>query len=232
MHLFYVDDSGSVDDPNQQYFVLAGFSVFERCTHWLEQDLNNIASRFNHYNPHQIELHGSPMRSGRDGWKSHSLIDRITAIKDSLSVIGKNHPKNVRLFAAVIKKSASAGKDPVEIAFEQLSSRFDMYLKRLYLKYNAPERGIIVFDKSSDEKRIQTMSREFKYSGHTWGKTKNYAEVPVFLDSKASRLIQLADLVAYSIFRHYEHADSTFYNLINNCFDGEGGVNHGLYTFL
>ena len=38
-----------------------------------------------------------------------------------------------------------------------------------------------------------------------------YAEVPVFLDSKASRLIQLADLVAYALFRHHEHNDNRFY---------------------
>lgn len=69
----------------------------------------------------------------------------------------------------------------------------------------------------------------FKYEGHTWGKTSNYAEVPVFLDSKASRLIQLADLVAYAIFRKYEACDDSFFNEIRHCFDSEGGVNHGLY---
>ena len=30
MHLFYVDESGHPADPNQEYFALAGFSVFER----------------------------------------------------------------------------------------------------------------------------------------------------------------------------------------------------------
>ena len=48
---------------------------------------------------------------------------------------------------------------------------------------------------------MQTLSREFKYSGHSWGKTKNYAEVSVFVDSKASRLIEWADLVAFALCR-------------------------------
>ena len=73
------------------------------------------------------------------------------------------------------------------------------------------------------------MLREFKYSGHTWGQTKNYAEVPVFLDSKASRLIQLADIVAYAIFRNFEHNDPRWFDIIKQCFDAEGGVTHGLY---
>ena len=68
MHLFYVDESGSVSDPSQQYFVLAGVAVFERKTHWIEQNLNSIASRFDPVTPERLELHGSPMRSGREGW--------------------------------------------------------------------------------------------------------------------------------------------------------------------
>ena len=83
----------------------------------------------------------------------------------------------------------------VELAFEQLTSRFDLFFKRICSKYNDAQRGLILLDKSSTENRMQTLAREFKYSGHSWGKTKNYADVSVFLDSKASRLIQLADLV-------------------------------------
>lgn len=231
MHLLYVDESGSVADPQQQYFVLAGVSVFERKTHWVEQKLNDVARKFSPADPYSIELHGSPMRSGRDGWKAHSLRDRLSAIKEALREgVAGHYPAGVRVFAAVIKKSALVGDDPVIHAFEQLASRFDLYLKRCHHKYKDSQRGIMLFDESATEQRIQTLAREFKYEGHTWGKTANYAEVPVFLDSKASRLIQLADLVAYSIFRKYEHNDDSFFNEIAHCFDSEGGVEHGLYV--
>lgn len=234
MHLLYLDESGSVSDAGQKYFVLAGVSVFERKTHWVEQELNKVAGRFDSANHHTIELHGSPMRSGRDGWKKFTLEDRLQAIKDALAIViptGKDSSRHgVRLFGAVVKKSALHGEDPVEHAFAQLSSRFDLFLKRLYAKHNDAQRGIILFDKSSTEKRIQTLARDFKYSGHAWGKTKNYAEVPVFLDSKASRLIQLADLVAFALFRFHEANDNSFYDIIKYCFDSEGGVEHGLYV--
>lgn len=230
MHLLYLDDSGSIDDPNQHYFVLAGVSVFERKTHWIETKLHDIAKRFNTLDPHSIELHGSPMRSGREGWKRYPLNDRIQAIKDSLQYgIVDNYQNGVRLFAAVIKK-ASMPSNHVEHAFEQISTRFDMFLVRQYQKHGDPQRGIILFDKSSTERRIQTLARDFKYDGHTWGKTRNYAEVPVFLDSKSSRLIQLADLVAFSTFRFHEYNDNIFYSIIARCFDSEGGSEHGLYV--
>ncbi|MEY4589950.1 MAG: hypothetical protein RL497_2026 [Pseudomonadota bacterium] len=230
MYLLYVDESGSVSDPAQEYFVLAGISVFERKTHWIEQALNNIAARFAPLEPHSIELHGSPMRSGREGWKAFNLPDRLSAIKEALKVgIADHHPRGVCLFGAAIRKQSLPGEDPITHAFEQLSSRFDLFLKRQHHKYNDSQRGIMLFDESTTEQRIQTLAREFKYSGHSWGKTNNYAEVPVFLDSKASRLIQLADLVAYALFRYFEHNDESFYDVIKACFDAEGGVKHGLY---
>lgn len=214
MHLLYLDESGSVGDPGQKYFVLAGAAVFERCTHWIEQELQKIASRFDPSNPSTIELHGSPMRSGRNQWRNFKVADRIAAIEDSLKFISSRCPRDARLFGAVVRKSALTGMDPIEHTFEQISSRFDLFLTRLYQKYVDPQRGIIVFDKASTEQRIQTLARDFKYLGHSWGTTRNYAEVPVFLDSRASRLIQLADLIAFALFRRYEHGDGTFFDII------------------
>jgi hypothetical protein len=170
------------------------------------------------------------MRGGRSEWRAFPVADRIQAIKDSLHEgVVQNHPR-VRLFEAVIKKASLPAEDPIIHAFEQLSYRFDLFLKRQYQKYGKPERGLIIFDKSSTEQSIQTLARDFKHAGHSWGTTKNYAEVPVFLDSRASRLIQLADLVAFALYRNFEHGDSAFYDVITNCFDADGGVVHGLYT--
>lgn len=229
MHLLYVDESGSIADSTQKYFVLTGVSVFERQTHWIEQKLNTIAERFAPGNPHAVELHGAPMRGGSGLWRTFPVVDRTTAIIDSLqSGIADQKNFGVNLFSVVIDKSKLLGVDPVEHAFEQLTSQFDLFLKRLHQKHRNSQRGLMIFDKSSTEQRLQTLAREFKYSGHSLGKTANYAEVPVFLDSRASRLIQLADLAAYAVFRHFERNDSQFFNVIQHCFDSEGGVQHGL----
>lgn len=230
MHLLYADESGSITDPSQRHFVLAGVSAFERETHWVEQVLDKIAARFVPNQPHSIELHGSPMRTGRCGWDQHPRADREQAMLDSLKFgIDDRHPRNIRLFGVVLEKKNFSGQDIAKVAFEQLCSRFDQFLGRLHSLKGDTQRGLIVFDKSSTEQRIQTLAREFKYAGHSFGVTRNYAEVPVFVDSKASRLIQLADLIAYALFRHFEHADSKYYQVIAHRFDAEGGVVHGLY---
>jgi hypothetical protein len=228
MCLLYADESGSIHDANQQYFVLAGFCVFERQGYWIAKELDKIAARFNPADPAAVELHGSPMAAGRGVWRQHQKADRMKAMEDALQVFLSSHPSN-RLFASVMHKAAVSPRDPVEFAFEQLSSRFDHYLTRLH-KVGDTQRGIIIFDKSTYETTIQSLATDFRTIGHRWGIIRNFSEVPLFLDSRASRLIQLADMIAYAIFRYFEKGDSRFYSIIQNRFDSEGGVIHGLYV--
>ena len=230
VYLLYADESGSVGDPTQRYFVLAGVAVFEREPHWIEQDLNDIVRRFDPQEPHTLEIHGNPMRAGKGRWRHQPRAEREQAITDALTVgVTRRYPRHTRLFAAVLEKKNFSGQDIAQVAFEQVSSRFDQFLGRLHQKGDT-QRGLILFDKCSTENRIQTLAREFKYAGHSFGVTRNYAEVPVFIDSQASRMIQLADLVAYAIFRNFEYGDASYYNLISPCFDSDGGVVHGLYN--
>ena len=229
MHLLYVDESGSTTDASQRYFVLAGVAVFERVTHWIEKDLDDLVRTVEPSSPQDVELHGAPMRSGQKFWRKFPLEQRIELIKKGLGCV-KSRSK-ARLFACVIDKALIAGKDPVEVCFEQLAMRFDLFLQRCHTKYGDTQRGIMLFDESSTERRLQTLARDFKHTGHTFGKTRNFAEVPVFLDSKATRLIELADLVAYAIFRQYEKGDSEYWDVIKDCFDQEGGVVHGFVFY-
>lgn len=231
MHLLYADDSGSVGDASQRYFVLAGISVFERQIYYISKELDEIAARFNPSEPLSIELHGSPMLNGRGIWRRFPLPERIQAIKDALGALART--RGPRVFGAVILKTRAAydGKDPIEYAFEQLANRFDLYLMRLH-RHGDPQRGVMVLDKSKNESAIQALASRFREIGHTWGKLYNFAEVPLFLDSRASRLVQLADLVAYSMFRHFEGGDPQFYNLVEPWLDAEGGAIHGLCHFV
>ena len=227
MYLLYADESGSVGDPKQQFFVLAGFCIYERQGYWIAKELDSIAARFNPADPASVELHGNPMHSGKGIFRQFPKADRATAIEDALKIFLASHPSN-RLFASVVRKVKVSPVDPVEFAFEQLASRFDHYLTRLH-KAGDSQRGIILFDKSTYETTLQSLATDFRTIGHKWGILRNFSEVPLFLDSRASRLIQLADLIAYAIFRNYESNDEQYFSIIKNRFDAEGGIIHGLY---
>jgi len=228
MYLLYADHSGDPSDPNLKYVVFAGIAVFERQGYWISEKLDAIAARFDPADPGSIELHGSPMRQGRDGWDCFPVPDRIQAMKDALGVLSQSHPSN-RVFACVVRPDAISSRDPYEYCFEQLASRFDLYLMRLH-RGGDTQRGLIVFDEAAYETSIQNLARNFRSVGHTWGVLRNLAEVPLFLDSRASRLIQLADLVAYAIARRFEREDSQFYEVVEDRFDREGSTVHGLHV--
>ena len=228
MYLLYADESGTVHDVSQKMFVLAGFCVFERQGFWIANELDKIAARFNPADPASVELHGNPMQSGKGIFRQFPKEVRTQAIEDALRVFLASHPSN-RLFASVVNKAKVSPTDPVEYAFEQLASRFDHYLTRLH-KSGDTQRGVILFDKSTYETTIQSLATDFRTVGHRWGVLRNLAEVPLFMDSKASRLIQLADLIAYAIFRFYERGDNLFFSIIQNRFDAEGGITHGLHV--
>ena len=98
----------------------------------------------------------------------------------------------------------------------------------MHLRQKNTQRGLILFDKHKSEEAIQSLARDFKELGHRWGVLRNMAEVPVFLDSRASRLIQLADLIAFSMKRHYQNADSRFFDVVRSRFYREGLQTIGL----
>ncbi|WP_149240829.1 DUF3800 domain-containing protein [Dyadobacter sp. 32] len=226
MYLLYADESGSSTTASQTHFVLAGISLFERQGWWISKSLDALAREIDPAEPDRIEFHGNPMFGGKGVWRKISKEDRCRYIREALQIFAQSNRSN-RIFACVVDKSKISPEDPVYFTFEQLASRFDHYLTRLHKDENS-QRGIIIFDKSTYEETLQGLATDFRTFGHKWGVLKNLSEVPLFLDSKASRLIQMADLVAYSIFRKHEHGDNQFYSIIQDRFDEVGGVKHGL----
>ncbi|MGN7292118.1 DUF3800 domain-containing protein [Rhizobium sp. SAFR-030] len=228
MHILYVDDSGHVENPDERYFVLGGVSIFERSIYHLIKAVDDCVAAFGLGPGDDIELHGSPMYSGRGAlWRSiRERAQRERMINDALYCL--QHNSGVRLFAVAVDKAAVAPEDPVSLAFEELCNRFNLFLQRNYHRTNEAHRGLIIMDETKHEQPLQALSRHFRVNGGRWGSYRNLAEVPLFVDSRASRLVQLADLVAYATWRRYEFLDGRFFEPLIPKFDADGGVIHGL----
>jgi hypothetical protein len=230
MQILYIDDSGTVDDGNERFFVLGGVAVFERGLYHQIKAADDCVTSFNIGDPHEIELHASAMYHGRDGvWRSVPRPTREKMIHDALATL--KHRASVRLFATVIDKAAASPRDPIALAFEEMCNRFNLFLARTNDRRGDSQRGLLVMDESKHERPIQMLAKRFRIDGARWGHFRNLAEVPLFVDSRASRLIQLADLVAWSTFRKFEFSDGRFFDQLIPMFDADGGVVHGLYHF-
>lgn len=227
MHLLYLDDAGSAGNKDEEYLVLGGISVFEAQSSFLTNELDKIASGFSATNPHDIEFHASEIFSRRVApWDKLTKDEAKGVLKAVLGVLATSY-NSAKAFACVVHKPSYPGRDPLQLAFEDLCSRFDRYLSRLHAQGDR-QRGMIILDESSHETTLQGMARNFRNLGTQWGVVRNLAETPLFVDSKASRCVQLADHVAYAVFRRYHAADTSYFDIIASRFDTDENVMHGL----
>jgi hypothetical protein len=231
MYLLYLDDSGSAPNVNEQHLVLGGIALFDAQVNYITRELDRIAARINPADPQCVEFHATDIWNGRN-FPWNTIKDRTARreiIKEVLRVFANSYER-AQAFACAVHKPSYPGLDPMEIAFEDLTSRFDMML------YHAPQkdkrldrqRGIIILDESTYETTLQKLARDFRLQGTRWSAIHDIVDVPLFVDSKASRCVQVADHVAYAVYRRYEVGDTSFLDIIINRFDYDGRVYHGL----
>lgn len=182
MHLLYVDDSGSVRNPGENYFVLGGVAVFERGVYHVIKALDDLVASFDFGGSHHdIELHGTDMYGGRvDPWRRLKRADRERMLGQALNIVSQNRAA-VRLFGVAVNKAHVAPSDPVDYAFEEICNRFNLYLTRMNNregKTGRAQRGLVIMDEMHQEQPLQALARHFRVNGTRWGKLRNMAEVP------------------------------------------------------
>ena len=119
MYVLYLDGSGSVRNPEENYFILAGIAVFERQIYHLIRKTDEFVSSLNIGDSDEIELHGSLIANGgKRPWKGLPRATRLQVIENGLRVLSEAH-RSVRAFAVAVHKEARSPHDPVEYAFEE-----------------------------------------------------------------------------------------------------------------
>ncbi|MEW6261511.1 MAG: DUF3800 domain-containing protein [Thermodesulfobacteriota bacterium] len=227
MHLLYLDDSGSSPNPTEEYLVLGGLSVYEAQAHWFTQEMDRLAQDIHPANPHEVEFHASEIFSRRNPpWNRMSRNEAQGVIKAVLRIVAQSY-ETARVFACAVHKPSYPRRDPMEIAFEDLCSRFDLFLTRMGSAGDR-QRGLIILDESTHETSLQSMARNFRVIGTKWGSIRNLADTPLFIDSRASRLTQIADHISYSVFRRYQSGDTQYFDIVAGRFDSSDGIIHGL----
>ena len=228
MYLLYLDGSGSVRNPAERHFILAGVAVFERQIYHLINDVETFVDELGLGPGQDVELHARVMANGRKGvWKGMVRQRRLEAIEAGLDVLNNAH-WSVNAFAVALEKQTVSPDDPVERAFEEICNRFNLFLSRIQSREDAPQRGLVVMDQSHYEETLQGLMSRFRAEGTRWGNLRNLAEVPMFVDSQATRLIQLADLLAWAVWRRYEYGDTRYLDRIVRRFDRTKSGLHGL----
>jgi hypothetical protein len=229
MYILYLDESGVNSDAS--YFVLAGLAVFEREIYWYAQDLDSLQKKYFPDIDYPIEFHASPLRQG-DSNKVPEPFNRLTfperrqLIRDVYQII---RSRRGVLFGVAIEKAWCIREEPYERAFEDLTSRFDLFLRRINATAGEYEqRGIIAVAESSYRRNLEILGERFRGGSTRWGQLRSISDVPFFLPAKNTRLLQMADFCANAIFGRYNSGLSSDFDIIAPRFDREESRIHGI----
>jgi hypothetical protein len=140
-----------------------------------------------------------------------------------------------RLFAECIDKISYDPKRSTnsisEQALEQIVSRFEAFLSfRSQTEKNLF--GMLIHDNNQTvAQRHTNLMKQFHKTGTLWLKIPHIIETPLFVDSKLTSMVQLADLCAYSIRRYLENNEDTLFELIIQRADTKNNKRVGVRHF-
>ena len=208
MYLMYVDESGDLTNPDKEHVVLGGFAIHENDVRRLAREVEAVVAR--HLDPHlrHLELHAQHIRKGKGGWRGVPNAVKVELLRDVgglLATFPANHPFG--LFAVVRRPGAIARAEPLERIYEELAMRFNSWIRKNRVG-DVAQHGMFICDEAKYEKIVQPLVRDWQAGdGSRIGRLTRIIEVPLFVDSAASRLIQAADFVAHAVYLDYEGGD-------------------------
>jgi|GEM_PF-168567 len=134
-----------------------------------------------------------------------------------------------RMFAECINKlhfdPAKTGRTIDAQSFEQVVSRFERYIHNC----DPGKYGLLVHDNNETVARKHTtLMRHFHSQGTLWTKISHIIETPLFVDSKLTRMVQIADLCAYALRRYVENNELDLFRPIFSRADRANGITVGV----
>ncbi len=253
MYFFYLDESGSRDpsvgtpeNPKEHIYVLLAVGLYERQWRPFEWEISQLklelAERLQQAGKGRFELADCEVKSN---WlripterEKRSPFLRALAPADLqrltdvyFSQVAK---RNAVVIASVIDKRYLYPGTTQErlhtIAYEFLLERMQNYLKEYHRKHQA----LIVMD-DTDKKLNQSVAMRhasFQRYGNRNMSFPNIVEYPFFTRSELSNGVQLADQLAYNVYRafRYENIDYPYFNnLLGHFYSArDGAVLNGL----
>ncbi len=223
--------------------ILGGIALHERDAWYLQNRLTDAVRRVlpAGCDPADFELHASEMKSPThgnqnrppSGWAAIPQAVRERVLAEAYRVIRTYRPVDHR-FPVALFGSVVEGPDRERRAYEEILHKFDEMLNRRTRERGERgerETGFVVHDKRAIERDVQRAAQNWREIAGRMGTLTHLADVPVFADSKASRLLQAADLVSWALWRYYglTTPDTRWASGLWSLFDGpDGGVMHGL----
>ncbi|MGI8803375.1 MAG: DUF3800 domain-containing protein [Solirubrobacteraceae bacterium] len=234
MYTLYLDGSGT--HGASPVYILAGIAIHEQDVSPLQQHFAApLKALPGARDPRDYELHASEIKSPRSDesiWRTVPQETRLAILRSTFAALRDYEcidPARFRCayFGAVIERSYG---DYEQRAWEEVLHRFDEMLTCRGNESGDRQRGIVIHDRATTERRIQDWTDRWRLLSGRIGTLTHITDVPFFADSRASRLLQAADFIAWALWRYYgmPESDVQWIKPLWRNFDQSGGRMHGL----
>lgn len=213
MHLCYVDEAGStgknLEDRQQPVFVMAGLLVSDEKWRKTESEIRRIVkSAFDGNVPSEFELHACELLApdGEGPFAGWARDRRNALALDLLSLVDERRHQvlmqavNKGQMATAVPPDQDLGvdwKEPWEVSFAAVLTMAEEFLRSS--RTGRSSTGMVVIDHEPNYLDVvRRQSRERRLSAG-WKQVRKVMEIGYSAVSHANPMIQLTDLVAFSM---------------------------------
>lgn len=198
--LFYVDESR--DRGMRGHLLFAGLLADGEQVASAETDLDEIAEDawYDGMARWGTELHAAEIFNGAKSWQKGTIQQRIDLLDKALSVIGRYDIEVIARGVNIARfRKNYPGQDPYRWEFSNLLERLNERLRA------RQERGLVISDEQAQYRegiqRDVAHSKEYGTGGYRSQTLDRIVDTAHFVDSRLSRMIQLADMAAFVLRR-------------------------------
>jgi uncharacterized protein DUF3800 len=248
MHFFFIDESGTPPQPTSRksnpYFIIAGVVMHETQWHGVASEIKSLCAkpRYNVTGEIKWRYFGGHNSDSKNTVGHLDQPTRDDFRREFFGIIKKR--KSIKIIACCACVEAAYETDYVAHAeslyhytYKPVSERFQYHLQDLSRSVGEKQLGIVVADnrgRKQDEtfrlKHLDMVERSNLFISNY----ENFVESLFLAPSHHSVGVQVADMVAGAIGRHFNQNDSTFFNEILPSFrsNSAGNINgFGLVKF-
>lgn len=227
MYIFFADESGNAPPSldrakGQKYFVIGGLIIPDAEWRGIAAKLHGIKTRRKLHGELKWRYFAPGNVDDQNPMRAMPFVERDNVRNEVLGIV--TSVKSIRVLAAVASipvcfsmPSIKSAEDLYGLTYKPLSERFQYYLQDLKKQTGSEQFGMVVCDHRgpADDKALRAHhQRLISGPGIYTSKYPNFIETILFAPSHMSVGLQLADMVAGSVWRKFERGDDRAYKLI------------------
>jgi hypothetical protein len=218
MHFLYIDEAGStgadLTAAQQPVFVMASLVVSDEKWRKTGEAVRGIVAQYLGAEPPiGFELHASDLLSpnGHGPFKDHERERRNQLAIDLLSLIAKrrHYVLLVPVYKAELSTLAAPEKDwgfdwhhPWQFSFSMTVTMFEEFLRSPSTGRSST--GLVIIDHADEAVDFVRQHTAARQADTGWRQLKKVVEIGYSASSHANPLIQLTDLIAFTLKKFYE----------------------------